>query len=145
MSEGQGDQVVTGRGRADAQSQAPGSRPRPAERLRESYAVPASTLSSSGVAVPAFARDGFVLIGSGSAPGSDVADAAAFRKAAVYWFQYTLHILPRPSFWLGWTGKSATGASWASISKRAEPMHLRRSVMSVVLSLAVAHLATCST
>jgi len=79
------------------------------------------------------------LIDSGSAPGADVADAAAFRRAAVYWFQWTLHILPNPSFWLGWTGKSASGASWASISNRAEPMHLRRSVMSVVLSLAAVH------
>ena len=61
----------------------------------------ASTLSSIGVAALAFARDGFVLIDSGSAPSADVADAAAFRKAAVYWFQWTLHILPRPSFWLG--------------------------------------------
>ena len=57
--------------------------------------------------------DDFVLIDSGSAPGADVADAAAFRRAAVYWFQW--------------------------ISNRAEPMHLRRSLMSIVLSLAAVH------
>jgi hypothetical protein len=101
MSEGRGDRVVTGRGRADSQSQAPGSRPGPDEGLRGSYALPASKPSSIGVAVPAFARDGFVLIGSGSTSGADVSGAAAFRRAAVYWFQCTLHILPRPSFLAG--------------------------------------------
>jgi hypothetical protein len=56
-----------------------------------------------------------------------------------------LHIRPRPSFWLGWTGKSVAGASCASIPKRVEPMHLRRSAMSVVLSLLAAHLAAGTT
>ena len=63
-------------------------------------------------------------------------------RPAVYWFQWGLHIRPSPSFWLGWTGKSATAASWASIPKRVEPMHLRRSAIADVLSLVAAHLAT---
>ena len=92
---------------------------------------------------------------AGTAAGSDsVGDAsvtapssaalrvtAAFRSARVYWFQWGLHIRPNPSFWLGWAGKSLAGASCASIPNFADPMHFRMSAMSVVLSLAAAHLA----
>jgi len=49
---------------------------------------------------------------------------ASRARAVVYWFQWTSHMRPSPSLWLGWTGKSATGASCGSIPKRAEPMHL---------------------
>jgi hypothetical protein len=56
---------------------------------------------------------------------------------------------PRPSRWLGWTGKSSGGASWASIPNFAEPMQRRSGsigagfvlAMSVVLSLTNADLA----
>ena len=53
-----------------------------------------------------------------------------------------LHIRPRPSFWLGWAGNSVTGASCASIPNRSDPMHMRMFAMSLVLSLADAHLAS---
>jgi hypothetical protein len=33
----------------------------------------------------------------------------------VYWLQWGLHIRPRPSFPLGWIGKSPEGASCAAI------------------------------
>ena len=75
--------------------------------------------------------------GSGSGAGaSDAASAfratAALRRAFVYWRQWGLHIRPRPSFWLGWTGKSLGSASWASMPKRVEPMQ-RRVWVSVVM------------
>ena len=89
------------------------------------------------------------LIGSGRrAPARRAPPSAAFRARAalrsafVYWFQWALHIRPRPSFWLGWAGKSAAGASCASIPNFADPMHLRMSAMSFVLSLADADLAS---
>jgi hypothetical protein len=53
-----------------------------------------------------------------------------------------LHIRPSPSFWLGWAGNSVTGASCASIPNRSDPMHLRMSAMSSVLSIVDAHLAS---
>jgi hypothetical protein len=74
-------------------------------------------------------------------PSAALRASAAFRSAFVYWFQCVLHIRPRPSFWLGWTGKSSIGASCASIPNFADPMHLRISAMSVVLSLVNADLA----
>jgi hypothetical protein len=79
--------------------------------------------------------------------GTASASLAAFRafasraRPAVYRFQCGLHIRPRPSFWLGWLGKSAMGASWASIPNRAEPMHRRRSGIVIVLSSVAAGLA----
>jgi len=48
----------------------------------------------------------------------------------------------RPSLWLGCAGDSVTGGSCASIPDRADPMHVRMSAMSLVLSLADAHLAS---
>jgi hypothetical protein len=59
----------------------------------------------------------------------------ALRSAFVYAFQWTLHIRPRPSFWLGCTGKSAAGASCASIPNRADPTHLRLAPASGVAAL----------
>ncbi len=66
---------------------------------------------------------------------------ASLRSALVYWFQWGLHIRPRPSLWLGWAGKSPTGASCASIPNFADPMHFLMSAMSFDLSLADADLA----
>jgi len=63
------------------------------------------------------------------------------RSALVYAFQWGLHIRPRPSCWLGCAGKSVIGASCASIPNLVDPMHLRMSVISFVLSLANADLA----
>src|SRR5207249_9431726 len=82
-------------------------------------------------------------VGALASPSAAVFRAFASRaRPAVYAFQCGLHIRPRPSFWLGWLGKSSTGASWGSIPNRAEPMHLRRSVITVVvLSVAAARLA----
>ena len=74
-------------------------------------------------------------------PSAALRASAAFRSALVYWLQWVLHIRPKPSFWLGWAGKSVTGASCASIPNFADPMHLRMSAMSLVLSLANADLA----
>jgi len=42
--------------------------------------------------------------------------SAALRSALVYWFQWGLHITPKPSLRLGWIGKSSGGASCASIA-----------------------------
>ena len=39
--------------------------------------------------------------------------------------QWGVHIRPRPSFWLGWTGKSSASASCAWMPKRVEPMQRR--------------------
>jgi hypothetical protein len=78
------------------------------------------------------------LAGTGSGSGVSASASAAFlaidalRSAFVYAFQWTLHIRPRPSFWLGWTGKSAAGASCASIPNFAEPMHRRMALVSGV-------------
>ena len=53
----------------------------------------------------------------------------ALRSAAVYWFQWGLHIRPRPDFWLGWAGNSVTGASCATIPSVVEltPVDMARS------------------
>ena len=61
---------------------------------------------------------------------------ASRARPAVYWFQWGVHILPRPSFWLGWIGKSSGRASWGSIPKRADPLHRRRLVASSVIVVA---------
>ncbi len=72
-------------------------------------------------------------------PSSALRASAALRSALVYWFQWGLHIRPRPSFWLGWAGKLPVGASWASMPYLADPMHLRIFAMSFLRSLADAH------
>jgi hypothetical protein len=143
------DPATRGLATADSNTRkAPGSRPGPEGRVGASYSVSASPLSATGPGALPFARRGFVGTTSGVvSTGSGATSAAlaavdAFRRAVVYWFQWTLHIRPSPSFWLGWTGKSSTGASCASIPKRVEPMHMRSSAISFVLSLAVAHLTT---
>jgi hypothetical protein len=78
---------------------------------------------------------------AGVSPSAALRARAALRRPVVYAFQWGLHIRPRPSFWLGWAGKSVTGASCASIPNLVDPMHLRMSVISLVLSLANADLA----
>ena len=73
-----------------------------------------------------------------ASPPAALRASAAFLSALVYWFQWGLHIVPRPSLRLGWIGKSSRGASCASIPNVLLPLHLRM-VVAIVVLLSLAH------
>jgi hypothetical protein len=95
-----------------------------------------STTGSGSASAAGSSSGATSVAGAGSASALFRA-TAALRSAFVYWRQWGLHMRPRPSFWLGWTGKSPGSASWPSMPKREEPTQRRIGVLVSVVMVVI--------